>query len=188
MPQSRIYAKFLTPVVGKTILEYEGVCSHECIVQLAQELEHTLAERAGVRFKKVFGIFVELIQNIRNYSAERSIPHDPESDGIGIIRISEETLCYTITAGNCIPKDAVARIRDRCHTIKSIPKHELRSRYNALLHSEQERTSKGAGVGFLDIALKSDGNWDYEFHLIGGGRTFFIITAHVARASHPNDT
>lgn len=183
MLQSSAYGSFLTPEVGITVLEYEGICSHENVVHLSTKLEQALAPSAGGRFKKVFGIFVELVQNIKLYSLERSASRSPEhhNDGIGIIRVSEESRCYTVTAGNCMSAEAYERVKVKCEAIKNTPKEELRLLYNEHLKRSQEVTSKGGGVGFIDIALKANGNWEYEFHLLEENRVFFVITAYIAK-------
>jgi|GEM_PF-580567 len=180
--QDNSYKRFLAMDVGITIVTYEGICSHEVVVQLGQELEHLLAASTGVRFKKVFGVFIELIQNIKNYSAETVLAHNGTECGVGIIRVSEESLCYTVTAGNCIRKDDVERIEAKCAAVKHIPTAELRSYFNDRIRLKQESTSKGAGVGFLDIAIKAGGNWEYEFHPVDDDFTFFTITAYIAKS------
>lgn len=179
--QDTSYKRFLAMDVGITIVAYEGVCTHEIVVQLGKELEHLLAASTGVRFKKVFGVFIELIQNIKNYSSETALDQNGTENGVGIIRVSEESLCYTVTAGNCISKNAWERIEAKCAAVKQIPTPDLRTRYNELLRQSQESTSKGAGVGFLDIAIKAGGNWEYEFHPINDEFVFFTITAFVSK-------
>ncbi len=191
MLQTSAYSKILTPEIGSLLLQYEGECTHETIVHLSKELEQSLLPIAGARFKKVFGIFIELIQNIKNYSAERSIStpdkHDRTGDGIGIIRVSEESRCFTVSAGNCIRSEDFERIQQKCERVKNTPTEELRSRYNEQLRQNQEPTSKGAGVGFLDIALKAGGNWEYEFHPMEENRVFFLITAYIAKSKIADD-
>lgn len=189
MLQSSAYAPYLTPEVGITVLEYEGICSHENVVRLSKELEEALAASAGGRFKKVFGIFIELVQNIKLYSLDRSQRQNEElpSDGIGIIRVSEESRCYTVTAGNCMSRGALERVKGKCDSVKNTPKEDLRALYNEQLKRTQEPTSKGGGVGFIDIALKANGNWEYEFHPLEENRVFFVITAYIAKGTFADE-
>jgi hypothetical protein len=187
MTSNSAYSKFLALDVGSTILLYEGVCSHDVVVSLSQELERILAASIGSRFKKVFGVFIELIQNIKNYSAEIGISTDGSESGIGIIRVSDESLCYTITAGNCIGTDAFERIQAKCEKIKTIPIPDLRAQYNEQIKRSQETTSKGAGLGFLDIAMKASGNWEYEFRRLNEHHVFFVITVYIAKGKVADD-
>lgn len=180
--QDNSYKRFLAMDVGITIVTYEGICTHEVVVQLGKELEHLLAASTGIRFKKVFGVFIELIQNIKNYSAETALAQNGTESGVGIIRVSEESLCYTVTAGNCIRKSEQERIEEKCAAVKHIPNAELRTYFNERIRQKQESTSKGAGVGFLDIAIKAGGNWEYEFHAVNDEFTFFTITAFIAKS------
>jgi hypothetical protein len=187
MIETSTYSKFLALDVGTTILAYQGVCTHEVVVRLSKDLEGALALAAGSRFKKVFSIFIELIQNIKHYSAETQLLPDGSESGIGIIRVSEESLCFTVTAGNCITKEAFKRIEAKCTVIKNIPTSELRAFYNAQIKQTQENTSKGAGVGFIDIAMKASGNWEYEFYPLENDRVFFVITAYIAKGKVADD-
>ena len=187
MIETSTYSKFLALDVGTTILAYQGVCTHDVIVRLSKDLEDALALTAGSRFKKVFSIFIELIQNIKHYSAEIGTQPDGSESGIGIIRVSEESLCFTVTAGNCITKEAFQRIEAKCTVVKNTPVSELRTFYNAQLKQTQENTSKGAGVGFIDIAMKASGNWEYEFYPLANDHIFFVITAYIAKGKVIDD-
>lgn len=187
MNNKSVYAQYLTPEVGTPILTYEGVCTHSIIVQLGQELEQILAHKAGARGKRVFGAFIEMIQNIKNYSTEIVQTEDEAANGAGIIRVSEEDLCFTITAGNFMRRKDCARVEAKCLAAKGVPVGELRAYYNEQIKREREETSKGAGVGFIDIAIKTGGNWDFSFQnskerdAAGEPLVFFVVNAYVAK-------
>ena len=60
-----------------------------------------------------------------------------------------------IKAGNLIENADVERLREKLEQIRKADKDELKAMYKETLKGETPEGSKGAGVGFIEIARRS---------------------------------
>jgi Family of unknown function (DUF6272) len=164
--------------LGEAVVTFEGACTHDVVVQLAQELERSRGQVKG--FKKMFGIFIELIQNVKNYS---SLTEETSKGavGIGIVRVGEKEAGFTVFAGNCIFASSMERIKSQCDTVRTLSHDELRAYYNERIKIGPPESSKGAGLGLIDIALKSNENVTFAFHTINEELVLFTVTAYIQK-------
>jgi hypothetical protein len=133
--------------------------------------------------RSVFAVFVEQMQNMIRYSAETAAGRDTESlvDGIryGVLTIGQENGDYVIYAGNLVQRSDVERLRARLSQIRAMNKEELRSLYKERLRGEPEEGSKGAGLGFMEIARRSSKPIEFDFTEVDDEHAFFTLKASV---------
>jgi hypothetical protein len=131
----------------------------------------------------VFAVFVEQMQNIIRYSAEKVSPLlPPASDAkalmeirYGILTIGKEGTDYVVCAGNLIERADVARLRARLEKLRGMSKDELKALYKEQLRAEPEAGSKGAGLGFMEIARRASKPIEFDFTDIDPDYSFFAL-------------
>lgn len=138
------------------VLYYRGSHSQNPSFSLVSIVENNLA----LFFKKVIVrkfsyIVVEAVQNIERYSAESDASKD-----FSLI-YSDEKMFHVITQ-NIIENAQINSLKDRLDNVNSKHSEELNEFYMDCLKSN-EFTSKGAGLGLIDIARKSKNALSYEF-------------------------
>lgn len=170
------YQKYLPPLKAREILSYEGVFTHEAVVHFTQELSMVLG---GEKPKKLFVTTIELIQNIKNYSAETMEVAGHSLVGVGVAKVYDGGDMFIAVSGNMVETPKVERIQTYCQRIKGRTSQELRLLYNEQLKETPPEGSKGAGLGFIDIALKTNGQVDFDFLTFNDTHTFFTITAYI---------
>lgn len=153
------------------ILSYKGALSQDILIETGESLKSKIEDSKKV--KKIFGIFVEFAQNIMHYSEERE---NNEDKGIGVIVITEEIESYVLYSGNIIKKEKENIIKNKIDFINSKTKEELKKLYKEKIKMRPENDSKGAGLGFIDIARKSDSKLTYKFMNISESQSFLIIS------------
>jgi hypothetical protein len=146
------------------IMSFKGALAQPIIVEIGQTLRSKIAARpaestsARARLiKTIFSIFIELAQNVMHYSAEKEEDENGKEYGVGLLVISQNAGVYAVSSANQIPVDAAERVRDKCESIAAMTREKLKERYNEqrrLPHNAGE--SKGAGLGLLDVARRSD--------------------------------
>jgi hypothetical protein len=148
---------------------------------LKRQLEIQDADTKTVR--SVFAIFVEQMQNMIRYSAERL---DPSADHeallelrYGVLTIGQENGGYVVHAGNLIHRDDVGRMRDRLSALSAMDKEQLKVAYKEQLKTGPDEHSKGAGIGFIEIARRASKPIEFEFMDVDGEYAFFALTACV---------
>ena len=161
---------------------FSGPISQDLIVELGSTLKRKMKfeEANSATILKVFSMVVEQTQNIIRYSAER-IPISGEGEGeqktlsLGIIAVGYEKDRYFVLAGNLIENCHVERIRNNLDYIQTLDRNELKQYYKDQRKKDPEETSKGAGLGFIDMARKSSQALEYDFHKVDEDVSFFSL-------------
>jgi hypothetical protein len=163
---------------------YAGYITEDVLLSIGktirQKLEMAKAERNAAR--AIFAIFVEEAQNVIRYSQE-VIGDENGEDGNelrrGFIAVGNGDGDYYVCCGNLIQLDDVSRLEGHLQNIKSLDEDELKALYKQILRGDVPEGSKGAGVGFVDIARKAKGRFDYFFKDINDKHAYFYLIAHV---------
>jgi hypothetical protein len=132
----------------------------------------------------VFSIFVEQINNMMMYSAEKERKLDPEGEtqeianGIFILGVSEEV--YFVQSGNVVTDANADILKKRIDYLNTLDKKELRHFYKQQMNTENDNPdSRGAGIGLIEIARRASGPIEYELEPCGEGRQYFTFYATV---------
>jgi len=134
--------------------------------------------------RSVFAIFVEQMQNMIRYSAEKVPPQMAPDAQIelryGVLTIGqEESGSYVVHAGNLILRDDIKRMRRRLSEIRDMNKEQLKVAYKEQLKGDPDEYSKGAGIGFIEIARRASKPIEFDFVDVDGEHAFFALKATV---------
>lgn len=131
----------------------------------------------------VFSVFVEQMQNMIRYSAEKvpsSAVEAPVAEmRYGILTIGREGDNYVVHAGNLVARSDVERLRERLSKIRSMNKEELRALRKEQLRTGPEEGSKGAGLGLMEIARRASKPIEFDFTEVDDKYEFFTLRASV---------
>jgi len=154
-----IFADFIEKVNKnknyKVIFDYEGILTQTLIVSLSDILEkegdYEKVDMSSLN--KLFVVFVEMSQNVMKYSPlmER-----------GMIAVTADDKSYRVFSANIITKKQKEVISKRLQEIKQLDSDGLKKRYREIRKSGIYSHDKGGGIGFYEIARKSD-HIEYEF-------------------------
>src|SRR5581483_67115 len=155
------------------IFAYSGYVTEPVLSGVGEALKQKLAiDDADTKtLRSVFAVFVEQMQNIIRYSAERARANLPPAADqralmelrYGILTIGKEGDDYVVCAGNLVERPDVERLRARLSRIRDMSKDELKALYKEQLRAEPEAGSKGAGLGFMEIARRASKPIEFDF-------------------------
>jgi hypothetical protein len=137
--------------------------------------------------RSVFAVFVEQMQNIIRYSAEKD-GHAPSSESsaagptelrYGIITIGRDGGEFVVRAGNLVEKGDVKRLRGKLENIRKADKEELKAMYKETLRSGPEEGNKGAGIGLIEIARRASKPIEFDFVEADDRFAFFALEAEI---------
>lgn len=159
-----------------------GPFSQKLLCEIGDALRQKMmtAEDNSSVILKVFAVFVEEAQNIIRYSDERVRQPDGEDDddiALGIIIIGRADDGYYAQCGNVIEKRKVNGLREKLETVRHMDKDQLKEYYREKRREKRDETSRGAGLGLIDIARKSREPIEYEFSEIDNENAFFSFKA-----------
>lgn len=165
---------------GIIFLSYGGYLSQTLISGMTEALEKE-AEASEVSISasaNIFTIFIELSQNMMNYSKTVR-----EEDGLGqqgLILVSKGIDSnYYIHSQNIVSFADKEKIEPKLLEIQSLDKDGIKKRYRELRKSGQNTHGKGGGIGFYEIAKKCDAI-DYDFKKINEDRYYFHIKTTIS--------
>jgi Family of unknown function (DUF6272) len=170
------------------IFTYSGYLTESVLSGVGEAVKQKLAmeEADTTTMRSVFAVFVEQMQNMIRYSAEKIGPEPDEASLAqpfelrhGILTIGREGDEYSVHAGNLIKVADVERLRARLNEIAAMDKDQLKSLYKAKLRAGPDADSKGAGVGLVEIARRSSRAIDFEFISVDDEYTFFALRAAI---------
>ena len=95
------------------------------------------------------------------------------------ITIGREGSDYVVCAGNLIEPSDINRLNARLSRIREMNKDELKAHYKEQLRAEPEAGSKGAGLGFMEIARRASKPLEFDFIDLGDGHAFFALKATI---------
>jgi hypothetical protein len=177
---------FYQEAKGKNVIFYYcGPIAHASIEGVAQTLRKNLeCEEAGsLTAQSVFSVFIEQMQNILNYSAERvSNPEALDNElRVGVVVIGHEKNGYFILCGNKVCNKDVPGLTDKLELISHMNKEELKTLYKERRRMDPAPESKGAGLGLIEMARKGTEPMEYSFMPIDQDFSFFTIRVVVGR-------
>jgi len=158
------------------IFSFSGPMSHEIIEGIGSAIRVKIGEGEGGDKKaalKVFAIFVEQVENVINYSVEKD--HEDSQLSFGIVVIGNKDGHFFISGGNKILTEKVPKLESNLNKLTAMDKDELKVYYKEKRRAAKEDDSKGAGIGFIEMARKSTKPIEYSFENIDSQYSFFTI-------------
>jgi hypothetical protein len=124
----------------------------------------------------VFSVFVEQMNNMLMYSAEKEKHEHPGTTTSGIFVLGSVDKSYYVQTGNVIKESSVGLLKERIDYLNTLDKKELRQFYKEQMKSENDNPeSKGAGLGLTEIARRATSKIEYEFIPYGEGLSYFTM-------------
>jgi DNA replicative helicase MCM subunit Mcm2 (Cdc46/Mcm family) len=160
------------------LLCFNGPISHGLIEELGNALRNYLtAEQVQPSaVMDVFGVYIELTQNIRHYSKAHG--YEESESAVTVVVARDENGRYAVQAGNLVERADGAALLDRIAQLATMDKVELKAAYKEQLRKPREEgTVSGAGLGLIDIARKSSQPLAATLSDLGGDRVFLSVRA-----------
>jgi len=163
---------------------YIGPFSQNLLVEMGDILKQKMKLRhaSPQTILKVFSMVVEQTQNIIYYSTG-----DAESTGLpyhnslntGTLAVGFDKGQYFVLCGNLVSTSAVGRLDLILESLQDLSAEELKELYKTKRREGPDILSKGAGLGFIEMARKASKVIEHRFDEIDEQYTFFTISAQV---------
>jgi len=107
--------------------------------------------------QRVFTILIEQMQNIIRYSADRLVSDVQGAEtawGQIIVGLDDEG-GYFVSCGNRIHSTDTKKLQSKIEQVQHMPPEELKQFYKKMRKIGPDSDSKGAGLGFIEMARKA---------------------------------
>ncbi len=156
---------------------YQGIFTHDNLKSLVSMTEGSVSKNDNLVFKRrAVNIMVELLQNICNH-AEALNGNNESKPGILIVSTAPDGA--NIISGNYIRTENTKRISDKIDKVNSSSKTELEILYSEMILKEETPSQKGAGLGFIDMRMKSEYPIQFSINVFNEHFSFLSITVFI---------
>jgi hypothetical protein len=172
---------------GQVVMKYYGKVNDHLVEGLLASLESRLAtlDLSKTIRKRTCYIFVELLQNLYHHvkaSVDSEIDREPYIwNTNAIIKISLITNGVRIQTGNLIDKNKVSELSAIFEEIKSKDVSVLKEWYQERLANATFSEKGTAGLGFIDMARKTNNNFNFEFMKVDDKFDFFHFEINIVK-------
>ena len=155
-------------------LTYGGIFTQSLIVGMTGVLEKEVeeAELSMKTSNNIFVVFIELAQNVMNYSKSARIEEvlNPKAL-IYVGKISEN---YFVCSQNIISEKDKEKIEPVLKKIQNSTQDEIKQLYREVRRSGKTAHEKGGGLGFLEVAKKAK-KIEYSFKNLKNNKYYYKI-------------
>ena len=124
---------------------------------------------------KVYNIMIESLENVVRH-AEASL----ENPYPAIFVLAQDDDFHYVCTGNKIHKKDIPALTDQINKTNNATREELRAVYNEIMtNGKVPDDMNGAGLGIIDMALKSRNKLHFEFTPIDDLSAFFVLKIKV---------
>lgn len=165
---------------GIVFLSYGGFLTQALISAMTEALEKEAQEHniSMSISNNIFTIFIELSQNMMNYSKtldKETIQTNPE----GLIMVSKDIDGnYYIDSQNVVDLDDKNKIEPKLKEVQSLDRDGIKKRYRELRRSGKNTHGKGGGIGIYEIAKRCE-KIDYDFKQINDNKYYYHIKTKI---------
>ncbi|MCK5823131.1 MAG: SiaB family protein kinase [Bacteroidales bacterium] len=152
------------------LLIFNGLLNQDNLINLLSIIEEHMAHALLLK-KRVFNIMVEMLQNIVKHGDS----FETDKGNSGIFFINKKGNSYFLNSGNYINNKKVDNLKLKIEHVNSLDDKKLNKFYNDRLFNFQIDSSKEAGLGLIELRLKSKNKIVYNFYKINDKFSFFTI-------------
>ena len=159
-------------------LTYGGTFTQSLIAGMTGVLEKEVeeAELSMKTSNNIFVVFIELAQNVMNYS--KRAKNQENLDSKGIIFVGKKDENYFVCSQNIISKKDKEKIEPILSSVQNATPEEIKRLYKETRRSGKESHEKGGGLGFLEIAKKVK-SIEFDFKSLEDDKYYYKICATI---------
>jgi len=159
-----------------TLVDFEGAITFGTIEMLLNKLRDTkeFQEMKKPSRKRLYGIFVESIDNIFKYGAKlpRKVHNSSRTPTISVVKQKD---LYLVRAGNLVLNDDIGDLTFKLDRVNQLDMEALKSLYEEVINKESSSSDTGAGLGLITMAMRTDAEIEYSFAPVDDEHSFFKI-------------
>ena len=158
-----------------TLIAFTGHFDHLLTTLLLLNIKNKLSalEASTGIDRRVYSVLVESIENVSKHSCKGD-----QTQNIAILLLSKSDDKYTIVTGNHILNEEIPALKEKLERVLKYNQEELKQLYREQILSKRT-DDNNAGLGIIDIAIKSGNAIQYEFKALTELTSFYLLQAEI---------
>ena len=159
------------------LIIFNSYFNQDSLMNLLSIIEKQMVEKLSLK-KRIYNTMVEMFQNIIQHGDDY---RQTEEGKAGLFYISENNEEYLLNTGNYIRNDKIPILKGKLEHINSLDEEELEDFYNTRLFDFEIDTNKEAGLGIIDIRIKTDSKLEFSFLNVDETYSFYTLRAKISK-------
>jgi hypothetical protein len=164
---------------GKVIYVFHGEFNYKLVNTLLTDIKKELSmyqekKRAA---KKTYKVLVECLENIHRHTSKPTIMDEHLNEGVFTLLQNETG--FSVVVGNVIQSSEVEPIKSRIEEVNLMDADMLKLRYREMIKGATISDKGGAGLGLIDMAMKSGSQLKYNFDKHINEKHFFTLRVDI---------
>lgn len=156
------------------IIDFKGPISFATMEMILNKLRSSKAfnEMRKPARKRLYGTVVESIDNIYKYAAGNS-EEKLSKRKLPVLSVKKKGSDFVVTTGNLVTNDIVEDLKFKLDRVNQLDNEALKSLYEDVINQESGEEDKGAGLGLITMALRTEKDISYKFVVVDQIHSFF---------------
>lgn len=129
--------------------------------------------------KRVYHVMVECIENLYRHTTKTKVDVQDAKNPFAVFTLMKEEKNYYLTTGNYIKNADIPKLKEMIDKINTMDVEQKKKQYREILKNKTFSEKGGAGLGMIEIAIRSSGALDYEFKPIDEEHSFYIFQTKI---------
>ena len=157
------------------LIAFTGYFDHLVTTSLLKNIKKklTILQSATGIDKKVYNVLVESIENISKYASTKN-----PNQNIAMLLLCKSDVHFTVITGNHILNNDIPALKEKLDKVASLTPAELKKMYREQLLSKRTHENS-AGLGIIDIAIKSGNQIKYDFKQLNDQTSFYLFQTEI---------
>ncbi|GEM_PF-101254 len=162
---------------NELIFAFNGVITQDLIVSLGETIKGELILYSRPQIvNRVFAVFVEMAQNVMHYSDEKFYCQN-NSYGKGLLILVKTSDGFEVITSNKVTEIQKIWLKDHIKTMNNLNTEELKEFYLKTRRTKKFTDTKGAGLGIIDIARRSEKPLSAKFDNVNNSKYLYKLKA-----------
>ncbi len=158
------------------LIDFEGPISYSTMERILNKLRASreFQEMGKPARKRLYGTVVESIDNIFKYGVGIR-GKSMDNKRAPILTVIKENEQYRVTAGNMVRNEDIEDLKFKLDRVNQLDVEALKSLYEDIINKESSDQDKGAGLGLITMAMRSEEEIKYSFAMVDNNLSFFTM-------------
>jgi len=159
---------------AEVIIDFKGPISFATMEMILNQLRSAkaFAEMRKPARKRLYGTVVESIDNIYKYAAGNA-EEKQSLKKLPLLSVKKRGNDFVVKVGNLVTNDIVEDLRFKLDRVNQLDNEALKSLYEDVINQEAGDEDKGAGLGLITMALRTEKDITYTFSIVDQLHSFF---------------
>jgi hypothetical protein len=157
------------------LVAFTGHFDHLVTTSLLKNIKSKLGDLQSMTGidKRVYNVLVESVENISKYTSKNA-----HKNNIAMLLLCKGEKNFTVITGNHVLNKDIPLLKAKLDKVIHLGEEGLKKMYREQMLSER-KDENSAGLGIIDIAIKSKNQIKYEFKPLSDELSFYLFQTEI---------